>query len=98
MRNNFRSTLAHSTLYFDQEQNQFNNIFSLSKKTQHHVLDFSNTCIIIECNYNSIKHIRKFQILEDRLIIEDFANKEIKEYQPFEYYSNGYGKLIKNNV
>ena len=58
------------------------------------VADFGENFISLAAEYKGVKIMRKFEIKEDKLEIVDMSNKEFY-YSKFEFYSNGYGKLMK---
>ncbi|WP_211436451.1 alginate lyase family protein [Campylobacter mucosalis] len=99
-RNEFRSTMAHNVPIVDNiEQNGWldgaQGLFSMFKNTSCKILSLNSNSVQILLEYDDIKIIREFVIMNDKLVVADRCNKEFK-YAKFELYSNGYGKVIKN--
>ncbi len=100
MRNFFRSTKVHNTLIVDdQEQNEWLSgrygLFSMKNQSKCYLLDFGENFLDVGVTYRGIKQRRKFRIEEDRLVIENYSNREFGEnYNDGALYSNGYGKLL----
>ncbi|MBT3261244.1 alginate lyase family protein [bacterium] len=96
-RNEFRSVKVHNTLVVaDEEQNDFRDLFGLVKEAECIIRKISNKEIIIELNYKDVICLRKICIMEDKILVNDFANKEFKVNFVDDYlYSNGYGKFFK---
>ena len=99
-RNEFRSVKAHNApIVDDLEQNSWGEgaigLFGMFSECRYEVVDFGENFISLAAEYKGIKIIRKFEIKGDKLEIIDIANREFY-YSKFEFYSNGYGKLMKN--
>ena len=99
-RNEFRSVKAHNApIVDDLEQNSWGEgaigLFGMFSECRYEVVDFGENFISLAAEYKGIKIIRKFEIKGDKLEIIDMANREFY-YSKFEFYSNGYGKLMKN--
>lgn len=96
-RNKFRSSLAHNSPYFGEEQNLIGvNCFELRQRTKCELLRLTNRLIQVSCKYGSIYVVRYFELTDKYLLITDFSNKEFTYKPVFEYFSNGYGKIISN--
>jgi len=95
LRNLYRSTCAHNTLYFGVEQNNYNGMFSMINETNCSVL-FLNSCTAEVCvEYKDILHIRRFEILSHLLIITDYVKNEAVNCKINLGVSRGYGKVEK---
>ena len=98
-RNEFRSVKAHNVpIVEDLEQNSWGEgaigLFGIFSECRCEVVDFGENFISLVAEYKGVKIIRKFEIKGDKLEIIDMANREFY-YSKFEFYSNGYGKLMK---
>lgn len=97
-RNLFRSTKSHFTVQSDsREQNYFSDglkgLFSMQNKTHSECLEFKyNSFIGCHSGYGK-KVYRQIKIYENKVIITDFGSDI--PYQEFNYYSNGYGRIMK---
>ena len=101
-RNEFRSVRAHNVpIVEDLEQNSWGEgaigLFGMFLECRCEVAGFGENFISLAAEYKGVKIIRKFEIKEDKLEIIDMANMEFY-YSKFEFYSNGYGKLVKIGV
>jgi hypothetical protein len=101
LRNKFRSTFAHNSILIDRyEQNSWDDgvsgLFRLNNESECSILKVDNNELIIKVQYKDVLHYRHFLITNDSLIIRDFCNKKFKQnIKNFEFYSNGYGRLMK---
>ncbi len=96
-RNKFRSSLAHNSPYFGEEQNIIGeNCFELKQRTKCELMELTNRVIQASCRYGDIYVIRRFELSERKLIIKDYSNEKFIEHPEFSYYSNGYGKKQLN--
>lgn len=100
LRNEFRSTQAYHGILVDGvlEQNNFGkNLFSLfymDREVKCGVLAVTPTTITVQAIYYGVKHVRKFEILDDQLIITDYCNRPFKvNINQFEKYSPMYGVI-----
>ena len=98
-RNEFRSVMAHNVpIASGLEQNSWGEgiagLFGMLAECRCFVADFGENFISLAAEYKGVKIMRKFEIKEDKLEIVDMSNKEFY-YSKFEFYSNGYGKLMK---
>jgi hypothetical protein len=94
-RNQFRSVNAHNVIIVDnQEQNDYLTLFAMKDQSRCYLAEYNYNYIKFYLTYKSIQHIRSFEILNDKLIINDFCNKPFEvNMNKGELYSNGYGKL-----
>lgn len=103
-RNLFRSVKYHNTLVVEgEEQNHWKDgisgLFQLKNESFCQILEIKNNSAAIKLNYRDIEQIRKFEITDTQLIINDYSNKPFKTYfNRHNIYSNGYGKLISLNL
>ena len=99
-RNEFRSIQAHSVPIVENiEQNSWSEgnigLFGLFKESKCFVRDFGNNFLELVVEYKDINIVRRFEIKENSLEVIDMCNKEFG-YGQFELYSNGYGKVSRN--
>ena len=95
-RNMFRSALAHNSPYFGQEQNLIgDNCFELKQRTECKLIELTDRVIRVSCKYDDIYVIRKFELDEGKITITDYSNVAFVNRPNFGYFSNGYGKIIK---
>lgn len=98
-RNRYRSTEAHPVPFTGIEQNRFLEqsfgLFHMKLDVSCELLAISPIGLTAQIKYRGVKHIRKFEILEDHLLITDFCNKEFKvNKQPSVSLTAGYGKTL----
>jgi len=100
-RNQFRSTKTHNTLIIDdEEQNEWiegrYGLFSMKNQSKCYLLEYGKNFVDVAVEYRGIKQRRKFVIEDDKITIENYANRVFQEnYNEFKLYSNGYGKLYR---
>ena len=99
-RNEFRSTKSHNIpIIQDEEQNRWEKgrlgLFHLHSDSKCSVIEYDRHYIEFLLEYRNTIIVRKFEITENFLTITDSCNKEFY-YKKNKYYSNGYGKLLKN--
>ena len=96
-RNEFRSVKVHNVLIVDdKEQNEFISLFSMKDETRCNVIEYGKDFIKLKLSYRDVVITRGFKILPDKLIINDFCNKEFEvNFNRGERYSNGYGKVSR---
>jgi len=103
-RNQFRSVKSHNSPQInDMEQNVWyegvKGLFNLKNEAKCKLIQYSNTNIVFELSYRDTIIQRKFIIDTDKIIIETLSNKELlTDNKIFDLYSNGYGKLKKNDI
>lgn len=101
IRNKFRSVFVHnSPVHNRQEQDKFkegrSGLFRLFDNHKCSVIDVTTNSIKLLLEYEKVKHIRKFKIASDKLIINDFSNFPFEQnFFSDAFFSNGYGKLTK---
>lgn len=98
-RNLFRSTKAHFTIQSgDIEQNNFyaglNGLFSLEHNTNSQCLEFKNNSFVGCHSGYGQKVYREIEICDKQVVITDFGTSIVNP--EFNYYSNGYGRIIRN--
>lgn len=98
-RNAYRSTAAHPVPYTGVEQNRFLHdafgLFHMKLDVNCELLEISRLSLTAKISYRGVKHIRKFQIFEDHLLITDFCNKKFTiNKNPEVLPASGYGKKI----
>ena len=102
LRNKFRSVKVHNTLIVNGiEQNDWinNKLFKTKDEAKCELLDIDKNSITLGLNYRNISQIRKFQILNNKIIIDDFSNVKFSvNFNYFNLYSNGYGKLLNKII
>ncbi|NCB13024.1 MAG: hypothetical protein EOM78_15495, partial [Erysipelotrichia bacterium] len=107
-RNEFRSIKTHSVpIVGDAEQNSWSEgrigLFGMFNESKCFVRDFltesakhkGNDFLELVVEYKDIKIVRRFEVKENTLEIMDICNKEF-DYRQINMYSNGYGKVNKN--
>lgn len=96
-RNRFRSSVAHNSPYFGEEHNLIgDNCFELKQRTECELMELTDRVIQVSCKYGDIYVIRRFELSETQIIVTDYSNKEFVSRPEFEYFSNGYGKIIRH--
>jgi len=97
IRDYYRTTAVHNTISVqDFEQAEFKNLFCKKNSTVCNVIKIDKTIIKLYFKTIGYQHIREIEILDNRIRIIDSCDKEFTvNHNNFEYYSNGYGKLIK---
>ena len=92
----------HNTLIVNGiEQNDWinNKLFKTKDEAKCELLDIDKNSITLGLNYRNISQIRKFQILNNKIIIDDFSNVKFSvNFNYFNLYSNGYGKLLNKII
>lgn len=95
-RDRFRSTQAHNVPFFGVEQSYIGqSCFMLSQNTNCRIIFINKHKMVFSCKYSGILHIREFILEENKLTVMDYSNTKFIKQKNFNYYSNGYGKLIK---
>lgn len=103
-RNYFRSTKVHNTIHVPgYEQNSWNDgrkgIFRLTNLSSSEILKFDNEELVARFTGVDYEHIRMIKIEKHQIIVTDYCDKEfVTNFQPNEYFSPGYGKLINTSV
>lgn len=103
-RNYFRSTKSHNTIFVENiEQNNWNpgkkGIFRLSNRGKSELLTLNNQKLVARFINDSYEHVRIIDLTKQQIIVTDYCDKEFESnFHPNEYFSPGYGKIIKNSV
>jgi len=100
-RNFYRSTAAHNTMFTKVEQNEIDerDLFRLKNESECELLEISSTRALFSLRYKNIVQYRQFVLREDSLEIKDMSNADFTvTLNNFEFYSNGYGKLMNKNT
>ena len=96
-RNKFRSSFSHNVpVHNDCEQESLKNgLFQLIGHHRTNIVSCSPSSISILYKNKKIKHLRKIEINNNRLIITDSSNTPFKQnFNKNLLFSNGYGKKI----
>lgn len=102
-RNYFRSTKAHNTIYVAPiEQNAWaegrKGIFRLSNDSRCALLRFDKEMLMGHFANDAYEHVRTITIKSSQIIVTDYCNCEFAtNFTPNEFFSPGYGKLIRNS-
>lgn len=94
LRNKYRSTKAHNTLWVGEEQNGFMSIFSMKNETKCKVLKADKDVFVGEVIFRDYKCVREFQFKRKEIIINDFCNKPFESNYQLKMRTNGYGKKL----
>lgn len=92
LRNRYRSTLAHNTIWTGREQNDFINMFSMENSTECQVITLTKTKFIGEVRYKDVIQVREITINETGICIKDFCNCKFT-YGKEVGKCSGYGKI-----
>lgn len=99
IRNRLRSIHSHNVPSLGgEEQNSFhldNNCLFLMNNDTQIKYDFSQNTFLFECRYRDNILQRLFELKDNELNIQDFANKPLV-YSKINLYSPNYGEIIKN--
>ena len=99
----FRSVKAHNTAVIHGEEQNTPlkgrlGLFNMKPEVNYTLVRFNENGITAEIEYRNFIHHRTIELLDDGIHIIDQCNSTFEvNYEPFEYYSNGYGKLSKAN-
>ncbi len=100
LRNELRGTKAHHGIVVaGVEQNNFSKEVSLltymDREVECKLLAINNTSITLQASYYGVKHVRKFDILSNKLVITDYCNKAFKvNINKFGKHSPNYGTIV----
>lgn len=100
-RNYFRSTKVHNTIHVPGcEQNSWINgrkgIFRMTDQSKSEILKFDKEGLVARFAGVHYEHLRVIKIEKHKVIVTDYCDKAfVTHFQPNEYFSPGYGKLIK---
>jgi hypothetical protein len=94
-RKEFRSTKAHHGIIVKEiEQNKYIDLFYLEREVKCDILEVQDLSFTLKANYYGVEHVRKFTIINNKLIITDYCNKPFKvNINQFDMYSSNYGKF-----
>lgn len=98
MRNQYRSTIVHNTIYVGQEQNNFLSLFAMQNETHCRCVEYTDKSIELEVNYKDVIHRRRFMIEENHVIVEDSCSFEFCNPKKNVNMTVGYGKMLKTRV
>lgn len=94
IRNLFRGTKAHNTIYIKElEQNVFNGVFGMRKQAKAYLLECTKEKIVARENYSGVDHIREILFSGSEIKVKDYANKPFTVHFKNSFYSTGYGKM-----
>lgn len=95
LRNEFRSTKAHNTIYTEVEQNEYSSLFSMHARSKCELISISDSTICLRCKYADVIHEREIVLSEDGVCIKDYSNKKFISNYIQHRVCRGYGKLLK---
>lgn len=93
----FRSVCSHNVpVVSNLEQNEFIAPFIMKRESFCSLIDCSESSISLFLEYKGVKHLRRFKIEDDKIVIKDYSNKNftLNFVNAESEYSNGYGKLL----
>ncbi|MBQ7955068.1 MAG: alginate lyase family protein [Lachnospiraceae bacterium] len=93
-RNKFRSTQMHNTIFVGKEQNEYINLFSMKSKTTCMCLQLEENRCTVKVEYDNVVHIRRFDVMDDRIDVTDYCNFEFESDGAVEERTRGYGKKV----
>lgn len=94
IRDKFRSIRAHNTICIEnQEQNPFEGIWGMKKQARAELLYCANNRMVAGVRYGDIECLRDINLTDNKVVVNDFANKPFKVAFSNKVYSDGYGKL-----
>ena len=94
IRDEFRSTQKHNTIFVGIEQNEYNGLFSMNSRTTCSLLNATDYSITIQLQYENVIQTRKFIVMEEKLVINDACNLAFGSELHQEKVTRGYGKLL----
>lgn len=93
LRDKFRSTKYHNTIYCGEEQNHYNGLFSMCNDTKCFVTELKDNLIEAQVEYRGIIHRRRIEILNNGIIITDKCNREFEQQFIQQPVARGYGRM-----
>lgn len=94
IRNRFRGTKAHNTIYVKGiEQNGFDGVFGMKKQARAYLLECTGKKVVARENYAGVDHIREILFTESKIKVKDYANKPFSTNFRNSFYSIGYGEM-----
>ena len=96
LRDKFRSVNAHNTVHAaGQEQNLFNGIFGMEKRSEGQLLYCCKDCLMAKVRYGNMEHIRKVLFDNCRITVIDYGTCPFTVSFVNKLYSTGYGEIKK---
>lgn len=96
LRDKFRSVNAHNTIHVaGQEQNLFNGIFGMEKRSEGQLLYCCKDCLMAKVRYGNMEHIRKVLFDNCQITIIDYGTCPFTVSFVNKLYSTGYGEMKK---
>lgn len=93
IRDRFRSTRYHNTIYCGEEQNRYNGLFSMYNDTRCLVTGLGSHWIEAQVEYRGIIHRRKIDIQKEGIWIIDQCNRKFEQQFVQHPVARGYGKM-----
>lgn len=93
LRDRFRSTKYHNTVYCGEEQNRFQGLFSMYNDTRCFITGLEQNAIEAQVEYRGIIHRRRVEIFEDFIRVTDCCNRPFEQQFEQKPVARGYGKL-----
>lgn len=94
IRNRFRGTKAHNTVYVKgMEQNGFDGVFGMKKQARAYLLECTGEKVVARENYAGVDHIREILFTESKIKVKDYVNKPFSTNFRNSFYSIGYGEM-----
>ena len=93
LRDQFRSTKYHNTVYCGEEQNRYNGLFSMQDDTRCLVTELGENEIEAQVEYRGIIHRRKIEIWNDGIKVTDQCNRKFEQQFVQQPVARGYGRL-----
>lgn len=99
LREMFRSYKIHNVPDYGFDLDEVKSIFYLDEKSNCQIVSLDGNSISLFLYTDKISHLRKVTINKNSISIEDRGSEkfDINLKEP-EYFSNGYGKIIKKNI
>lgn len=94
MRDKFRSTKYHNTIYCGEEQNRYNGMFSMYDDTKCSIIELGQNVIEARVEYRGFIHERGIEISNEGIKIIDRCNHEFMQQFEQKPTTRGYGKLV----
>ncbi|HEX2786730.1 MAG TPA: heparinase II/III family protein [Ignavibacteria bacterium] len=106
MRNKFRAMEAHNGIIIKDEnimsklRNSLKiNPFMLNLKYAVEFIEVNSSHLFLKIKYEYFEHMREIIINDDSIIVKDFCSVDFEQnFNKFEYFSDGYGKLKKTKA
>lgn len=106
MRNKFRALEAHNGIIIKDEnimsklRNSLKiNPFMLNLKYTVEFIEVNSSHLFLKIKYEYFEHMREIIINDDSIMVKDFCSVDFEQnFNKFEYFSDGYGKLKKSKA